>query len=78
MQLEFTAEERAFRAEVRTFIAGHYPADVRAKQDQGIELGKQDYLGWHRIVARQGWSVPAGPVEYGGMCWSATPRDIWA
>ena len=52
MQLEFTAEERAFRAEVRTFIAGHYPADVRAKQDQGLELGKEDYLSWHRIVAR--------------------------
>ena len=78
MQLEFTAEERAFRAEVRAFIAGHYPADVRAKQDQGIELGKEDYLSWHRIVAKQGWSVPAWPVEYGGTGWSATQRHIWA
>jgi len=39
MQLEFTPEERAFRVEVRTFIAERYPADVRAKQDQGLELG---------------------------------------
>ena len=78
MQLEFTPEERAFRAEVRTFIAEHYPADVRAKQDQGLELGKDDYLSWHRIVARQGWSVPAWPVEYGGTGWSATQRHIWA
>ncbi len=35
MQLEFTPDELAFRDEVRTFIAEHYPADVRAKQDHG-------------------------------------------
>ena len=78
MQLEFTPEERAFRAEVRTFIAENYPADVRAKQDQGLELGKEDFLTWHRIVAKQGWSVPAWPVEYGGTGWTATQRYIWA
>ncbi|MCX7054921.1 MAG: acyl-CoA dehydrogenase family protein, partial [Proteobacteria bacterium] len=78
MQLEFTPEERAFRAEVRTFIAEHYPADVRAKQDAGIELAKDDYLLWHKIVAQKGWSVPAWPVEYGGTGWSATQRHIWA
>ena len=53
MQLEFTPEERAFREEVRAFIAEHYPADVRAKQEQGLELGKEDFLSWHRIVAQQ-------------------------
>ncbi len=33
MNLEFTAEERAFRDEVRTFIASKYPAELRARQD---------------------------------------------
>jgi alkylation response protein AidB-like acyl-CoA dehydrogenase len=78
MQLEFTAEELAFRDEVRAFIAGKYPAHVRAKQDAGTELEKDDYLCWHRIVAEQGWSVPGWPVEYGGTGWSATQRHVWA
>ncbi len=78
MQLEFTPDELAFRDQVRAFIADKYPAQVRAKQDAGIELAKDDYLSWHRIVAKQGWSVPAWPVEYGGTGWSATRRHIWA
>jgi hypothetical protein len=78
MQLEFTAGELGFRDVVRAFIATHYPAHVRAKQLAGLELEKDDYLCWHRIVAERGWSVPAWPVEYGGTGWSATQRHIWA
>ena len=77
MQLEFTAEERAFRSEVRDFIATHYPAAIRAKQEQGLELTKEDFLSWHRILARRGWSVPAWPVEYGGTGWTPTQRYIF-
>jgi alkylation response protein AidB-like acyl-CoA dehydrogenase len=77
MQLEFTAEERAFRSEVREFIATHYPAEVRAKQEQGLELTKEDFLSWHRILARRGWSVPAWPIEYGGTGWTPTQRYIF-
>jgi alkylation response protein AidB-like acyl-CoA dehydrogenase len=78
MQLEFTPEELAFREQVRAFIATHYPAQLRAKQDAGIDLAKEDFLLWHQVLARQGWSVPAWPVEYGGTGWTATQRHIWA
>ena len=78
MQLEFTPEELAFRDEVRAFLSTSYPPDIRAKQDAGVELGKEDFLRWHQIVAKQGWSVPAWPVEYGGTGWSATRQYIWA
>ena len=74
MQLDFTDEERRFRDEVREFIATHYPAEVRERQQQGLELRKQDYLAWHQAVARRGWSVPAWPVEYGGTGWTPTQR----
>jgi alkylation response protein AidB-like acyl-CoA dehydrogenase len=77
MQLDFTAEERRFRDEVRDFIATHYPAEVRERQQQGLELRKQDYLAWHQAVARRGWSVPAWPLEYGGTGWTATQRHLW-
>ncbi len=77
MQLDFTPEERAFREEVRRFIAASYPAAVRAKQEQGLELTKDDFLSWHRILASRGWSVPGWPVEYGGTGWTATQRYIF-
>ena len=77
MQLEFTPDELAFRDEVRSFIATNYPVDVRARQEQGLEIRKQDFLAWHRIVARRGWSVPAWPVEYGGTGWSPAQRYLW-
>ncbi len=77
MHLDFTAEELGFREQVRAFIARAYPADVRAKQEAGEELLKQDFLKWHQILGRQGWSVPAWPVEYGGTGWTPTQRYIW-
>ena len=62
MNLDFSPEDTAFRAEVRAFIAEHYPAELRAKQESGAELGKEDFLSWHRILGRRGWSAPAWPA----------------
>src|SRR5512145_1459112 len=77
MRLDFTDQDLEFRNEVRRFIAEHYPAEVRERQQRGRELRKQDYLAWHQAVARRGWSVPAWPVEYGGTGWTPTQRYIW-
>jgi len=54
VHLEFSPEDLAFQQEVRTFIAENYPADPRAKQDQGQETAKEDYLPWHPIRATKG------------------------
>jgi alkylation response protein AidB-like acyl-CoA dehydrogenase len=78
MDMEFNAEELAFRDEVRTFIAENYPEHLRGLQDEGEELAKEDFLSWHRILAKKGWVAPAWPVEYGGTGWTATQRYIWS
>jgi alkylation response protein AidB-like acyl-CoA dehydrogenase len=78
MDMEFTAEDIAFRDEVRTFIAENYPQHLRGLQDEGEELAKEDFLSWHRILAKKGWVAPAWPVEYGGTGWTATQRYIWS
>ena len=78
MQFDFTAEENAFRDEVRRFIAGHYPPELRARQCAHQPLGKADYLSWHRILASKGWVAPHWPVAYGGTGWSQTQLYIWA
>jgi len=78
MNMDFSPEEIAFQKEVRDFIAANYPADVRAKQDAGEELEKQDFLSWHRILHKQGWIAPAWPTEYGGPGWTPTQRFIFS
>jgi alkylation response protein AidB-like acyl-CoA dehydrogenase len=78
MQLEFSPEEIAFQQEVRSFIAENYPQNLRSVQDEGHDLSKEDFLSWHRILAKRGWIAPAWPVEYGGTGWTATQRFIWS
>ncbi len=78
MNLDFSAKDIAFRDEVRAFIAENYPSTLRGKQDEGDELSKEDFLSWHKVLAKKGWVAPAWPVEYGGTGWSQTQRYIWS
>jgi alkylation response protein AidB-like acyl-CoA dehydrogenase len=41
------------------------------------DLSKEDFLAWHKILGKKGWSAPAWPKEYGGTGWTATQRYIW-
>ena len=78
MDLDFSAEDTAFRTEVRTFLTENYPAALRAKQQNEEALTKEDYFSWHRILAKKGWSAPAWPKEWGGTEWSPTQKYIWS
>jgi len=77
MDLNYSAEDEAFRAEVRAFLEANLPADLQRKVRQHKRLSKEDYVRWHKIAAQQGWAAPAWPVEYGGPGWNATQRHIW-
>ena len=67
MDLAFPPEEQAFRQEVRAFIEGSYPPELRRRQDAGEELSREEFLSWHRILAAKGgWSAPHWPKESGG------------
>ncbi|HEX2800863.1 MAG TPA: acyl-CoA dehydrogenase family protein [Phenylobacterium sp.] len=78
MNLDFSPEENAFREEVRAFIRDNYPADLRAAQDAGVRLTKDQYLAWHRVLAKKGWVAPSWPVEFGGTGWTPTQKYIWS
>ena len=78
MNLDFSPEDNAFRAEVRAFIAENYPTSLRAVQEEGEEMRKEDFLAWHRILANKGWVAPAWPTEYGGPGWTSVQRYIWS
>jgi alkylation response protein AidB-like acyl-CoA dehydrogenase len=77
MDLNYTAEDLAFRDTVRAFLEANLPSDLQQKVRNHLRLQKDDYVRWHRIAARQGWAAPAWPVEFGGPGWNATQRHIY-
>ena len=77
MDLSYSAEETAFRNEVRAWLSDKLPADIRAKVVGYQSLSKDDYLRWHKILAAKGWAVPHWPVDWGGTGWDITQRYIY-
>src|ERR1700758_1758728 len=75
MDLRFTPEENAFRADVRAFMKDNLPAAIRSKMVEGRRLGKDDLVTWQRILNAKGWAVPHWPKEWGGTGWS--PVEIY-
>ena len=77
MDLEFTAEERAFRAEVRAFLEERVPRATRDKVLAGRELGREDYLEWQRRLHERGWGGVSWPLQFGGTGWNAVQQYIF-
>jgi alkylation response protein AidB-like acyl-CoA dehydrogenase len=77
MDLNYSAEETAFRNEVRSWLAANLPDDIRQKVVGYQSLSKADLMRWHKILAAKGWSVPHWPVETGGTGWNITQRYIY-
>src|SRR6267142_6419919 len=77
MDLNYSQEESAFRDEVRGWIKQHLPQDLREKIANYDELGREDLLRWHKILAKKGWVAPAWPKEFGGTDWNVVQRYIF-
>ncbi len=77
MDLNYSAEELAFRDEVRSWLNANLPKDLREKVATYAELDREDLLRWHRILAKQGWVAPSWPKEWGGTGWNVVQRYIF-
>ncbi|UOA33027.1 Putative acyl-CoA dehydrogenase FadE17 [Sulfitobacter sp. DSM 110093] len=77
MDLSYTDEERAFREDVRAFLAEKLPKDLSDKVKRGEELGKEGHERWHAILNDQGWLATNWPKEFGGAAWNAVQRHIF-
>ena len=77
MDLHFTDDDLAFRDRVRAFLDAALPDDLRRKVLGHLRLEKDDYVRWHRILARQGWAAPGWPEAYGGPGWTPVQRHIF-
>ena len=77
MDLNFTPQERAFRAEARRFFRDEIPQSIRDKTIEGRELGREELVHAQRIMNARGWAVPHWPPEWGGRDWSAVQTYLY-
>ncbi|MDN3020924.1 acyl-CoA dehydrogenase family protein [Streptomyces sp. S.PB5] len=64
MDLAFTEEEEAFRAEARAWLSAHVPAEPLPSLETAE--GFAAHRGWEAELAADRWSVVDWPAEYGG------------
>ncbi len=79
MDIQYSAEELAFRDEVRAFIAENHTPEIRAKTAKSMTgyIHKEDHVAWQKALYKKGWIAPNWPVEHGGPGWNATQKYIY-
>ena len=77
MDLNFTAEELAFRAEVRAWVADNLPKSISDKVHNALNLTREDIQGWARILGKKGWLAYGWPESFGGPGWNVVQRHLF-
>ena len=76
MDSNFSAEDLAFREEVRHFINTSYTDDL-AQRIHNRESFRDGIVEWQQCLYEKGWVATTWPEEYGGTGWSVTQNFIW-
>jgi len=76
MDTSFSAEDLAFRDEVREFFATAYSADIQAGL-KNPDTYRETVITWQKILFEKGWVAPGWPKEYGGTGWTPTQKFIF-
>ncbi len=71
MDLNLSADDLAFRDQLRSFLAADLPADIRDRTLGGHRFEASDIRRWQQILHAKGWGAVHWPREFGGM--GATP-----
>jgi alkylation response protein AidB-like acyl-CoA dehydrogenase len=77
MDLDFTPEQHAFRADIRAWVAANLPADIAHKVHNGLRQTRDDLQRWAKILGAKGWLGYGWPVEFGGPGWDAIERHLF-
>jgi alkylation response protein AidB-like acyl-CoA dehydrogenase len=77
VDLKYTPEEEAFRAQVRAFFEAELPADLRARMRLGKRIRKDDLTRWQQILNRRGWGAVMWPKRFGGTGWNVIQQHIF-
>ena len=77
MDLNFTAEELAFRAQVRAWVADNLPKDISHKVHHALRLSRDDQQAWQKILGKKGWLGYNWPTQFGGPGWNAVQKHLF-
>ena len=77
MDLNFTPEELAFRAEIRQWVAENLPKDLSHKVFNSLRLSEDDIRRWARILGAKGWLGYGWPTQFGGPGWTAIQKHLF-
>lgn len=77
MQLELSAEDAAFREEMRTFFTTEFPQEIRDTVLEGRHLTREQIVESQQVLNKAGLAVPHWPEEWGGRGWSDLQRHLW-
>ncbi len=77
MQLELSAEDAAFRDEMRTFFTTEFPQDIRDTVLDGRHLTHDQIVAAQQALNAAGLAVPHWPEEWGGKGWTDLQRHLW-
>ncbi len=77
MDLAFTPEEQAFRAEIRAWVHAHLPADISHKVHNALRLSRDDLQRWAKILGKKGWLGHGWPKAFGGPGWNAVQKHLF-
>ena len=77
MDLNFTPEELAFRAEVRQWVADSLPKDLSHKVFNSLRLSRDDMQRWGQILGVKGWLGYGWPTQFGGPGWTAVQKHLF-
>ena len=79
MNIEFSAEDEAFRAEVQAFLQAKLSPQLRraAERTTTVFADKDVAMEWQEILVEKGWAVPPWPLEHGGTGWTPNQKYIW-
>ena len=77
IELQLSADDAAFRDEVRDFIRENLAPELKRKVEMGQELGKEEIVRWHKTLLKKGWAAPNWPAAFGGPGWSPMQKHIF-
>lgn len=79
MDLNFSAQDEAFRTEVRAFLDSNLPEHLRAGMRATPSVFVEPDIGreWQRILYEKGWLAYNWPAECGGTGWTTVQRYIF-
>jgi len=75
MDIAFSAEDLAFRDEVRAFFKENYTDELISRLRS--KNFREAIVEWQKKLYAKGWIAPNWPAEYGGTGWTPTQKYIY-